>query len=690
MKKLKLFFTALLLLCCIGTATAHDFEVGGIYYNITDDTNKTIEVTYGGEYSDEYTGNVVIPKSVTYNGTTYSVTSIGNFAFYNCTGLTSITIPNSVTSIGNKAFSGCTGITSITIPNSVTSIGVWAFEGCTGITSITIPNSVTSIGYRAFYGTAWYNNQPDGVVYAGKVLYEYKGTMPSNTSITIKDGTLGIAGYAFYGCTGLTSIEIPNSVTSIGGVAFSYCSGLTSITIPNSVTSIEDWAFNGCTGLTSITIPNSVTSIGNNAFEDCKGLTSIKIPNSVTSIGENAFEGCTGLTSVVIPNSVTSIGGFTFYNCTGLTSIEIPNSVTSIGERAFEGCTGLKTVYNFSNLTFSKGSSYNGYVAYYADKVYNAPNGFIDGDFIWSENGDGMTLVGYLGNATELALPADYKGKSVTSIGDEAFYKCSGLTSIVIGNSVTSIGEKAFNGCSGLKTVYNFSNLTFSKGSSYNGYVAYYADKVYNAPNGFIDGDFIWSENEDGMTLAGYLGNATELTLPADYKGKSVTSIGDEAFRGCTGFTSIEIPNSVTSIGASAFEGCNNIEKLYIGSSVESIGDKAFTGCEKITEIKVALEKPIRGSADIFADAVYDNATLYIPNGTEQLYQKREPWNLFFYIAEMDFTGIDEVLDEVKSEPTVDASQNGEVQTIYDLNGRKVVTPKKGLYIIDGKKVLVK
>jgi hypothetical protein len=183
----------------------------------------------------------------------HGVTSIGNHAFWGCTGLTDITIPNSVTSIGARAFNRCTGLTSITIPNSVTSIGNYAFEVCTSLTSITIPNSVTSIGDSAFWG-----------------------------------------------CTGLTDITIRNSVTSIGNFAFGGCTNLTSITIPNSVTSIGAWAFSNCTGLTDITIPNSVTSIGERAFWSCTGLTSITIPNSVTSIGERAFDGCDQLEAVVI------------------------------------------------------------------------------------------------------------------------------------------------------------------------------------------------------------------------------------------------------------------------------------------------------------------------------------------------------------------------------------------------------
>ncbi len=273
--------------------------------------------------------DIVIPDN--YNRK--PVIAIKFSAFYRCTGLTSITIPNSVTSIMQKAFYGCTGLTSVTIPNSVTSIGDYTFYGCSGLTSITIPNSVTSIG-----------------------------------------------DYAFSYCIELTSVTIPNSVTSIGDYAFCDCTGLTSVTIPNSVTSIGEAAFDGCSGLTSVTIPNSVTSIGKAAFYRCTELTSIYytgdiaswcgiiglnnlmrndrtlyidgkelsgdlvIPNGVTSIGYGAFYDCSGLTSVTIGNSVTSIGEAAFCDCTGLTSITIPDSVTSIGEAAFYRCTGLTSI----------------------------------------------------------------------------------------------------------------------------------------------------------------------------------------------------------------------------------------------------------------------------------------------------------------------------------------------------------
>ncbi len=321
MKK-NILLTLIALMCAI-YAQAYDFKSGDLYYNITSYAEPyTVEVTYQKWWSsDNYKlTSVIIPATVTYNGKTYSVTSIGNEAFSWCTRLTSVTIGNSVTSIGKNAFFSCTGLTSVIIGNSVTSIGSSAFNGCTGFTSITIPNSVTSIGYGAFKGCT------------------------GLTSITIGNSVTSIGSSAFNGCTGLTSITIPNSVTSIGSWAFYGCTGFTSITIPNSVTSIGYGAFKGCTGLTSITIGNSVTSIGSSAFNGCTGFTSITIPNSVTSIGYSAFNGCTGLTSATIGNNVPSIGYSAFYGCTGLTSVTIGNSVTSIESRAFSGCTGLTAI----------------------------------------------------------------------------------------------------------------------------------------------------------------------------------------------------------------------------------------------------------------------------------------------------------------------------------------------------------
>ena len=264
MKKL---FTLLLALVATTALWAYDFEVDGIFYDIL--TNKTNEVEVTGG-STQYSGSVTIPATVTYNGTTYSVTSIGYSAFWYCSGLSSITIPYSVTSIVDMAFEGCSGLTSITIPNSVTEIGNRAFTDCSGLTS-PVYNAHCFAYMPTTYGGAY----------------------------TIPEGIKQIAGGAFYECKSLTSISIPNSVTSIGNEAFAWCSGLTSITIPNSVTSIGELAFEVCISLTSVTIPNSVTSIGWAAFNGCFGLTSVTIPNSVTSIGDYAFSSCESLKEVI-------------------------------------------------------------------------------------------------------------------------------------------------------------------------------------------------------------------------------------------------------------------------------------------------------------------------------------------------------------------------------------------------------
>ena len=329
-------------------AYAHDIEVanaqGKTIYYVWTNNNTELAVSFQGEYfdpySNEYSGDIVIPESVTYNGTTYSVTSIGYYAFYYCTGLISVTIPNSVTSIGSYAFQGCTGLTSVIIPNSVTIIDYAAFFECSSLTSVTIPNSVTYISNYAFCGCE------------------------SFTFVTIPNSVTDIESGVFMGCSGLTSVTIPNSVTSIGISAFSNCSGLTSVTIPNSVTKIGDKAFYKCSDLFSVTIQCSPTNIGNNIFDGCnyikeavfdcetitpllssiESLKKITINESVTKIGDKAFWCCSGLTSVTIPNSVTSIGNSAFSYCSGLNSVIIPKSVTSIGEQAFYKCSGLTSL----------------------------------------------------------------------------------------------------------------------------------------------------------------------------------------------------------------------------------------------------------------------------------------------------------------------------------------------------------
>ena len=648
----------ILLLFSSFSALAYDCKVDNIYYNLNNE-DKTASVTYMGLYTsdnkDAYVGNIIIPESTTYNGTTYSVTSIGNRAFHGCSGLTSVTIPNFVTSIGEYAFYYCSGLTSVTIPNSVTSIGYNAFADCSGLTSVTIPNSVTSIGSSAFSccsgltsvtvdknnGTYDSRDNCNAIIETStnKLIVGCNNTIIPNsvtaiseyaffrcsglTSVTIPNSVTSIGDGAFCDCTGLTFVSIPNSVTSIGYNTFYYCSGLTSVTIPNSITSIGDRAFEGCSGLTSVTIGNSVTTIGEFAFYGCSKITSVTIPNSVTSIGNYAFYNCSGLSSVTIPNSVTSIGYGAFANCSGLTSVTIPNSVTSISEFAFGGCSGLTSVtVDKNNGTYDSRDNCNAIIHTSTNKLIVGCNNTIIPNSVTSI-GDNAFLV--CSGLTSVTIP-----NSVTSIGKYAFYNCSGLTSVTIPNSVTSIGYGAFGGCSGLTSVtVDKNNGTYDSRDNCNAII----------------------ETSTNKLIVG----CKNTTIP-----NSVTSIGDRAFEGCSGLTSVTIGNSVTSIGDYAFTDCSGLTSVTIGNSVTSIGYDAFRGCSGLTKlVSLAVEPPICGRG-AFEKVDKTTCQLLVPEESINKYKTADQWKEFLYI--LGYDGVDDV--------SVD-SQDA-VYKVYNLQGVRV------------------
>ena len=295
-----------------------------LIYTITNEDQRQAKVS-GYKYEGEELQTLNIPATAIINGISYSVTSIGDDSFKDCSSLESVTIPNSVTSIGYRAFANCENLASVTIPNSVTSIGNRAFAYCENLASVTISINATSIGDDTFRGCGL-------------------------TSITIPNSVTSIGSHAFDSST-IESVEIGNSVTSIGSYAFNDCESLESITIPESVTSIGSHAFDNCISLESVIIGNGVTSIGSYAFTGCDVLESVTIGNSVTSIGSYAFNGCSFLDPLIIPNSVTSIGEHAFYECTCFDSVEIPNSVMSIGPSAFSGCSSLKSVEVGNSVT---------------------------------------------------------------------------------------------------------------------------------------------------------------------------------------------------------------------------------------------------------------------------------------------------------------------------------------------------
>ena len=332
MKYLFRFTLLLLALLLPTTVTAHDFYVNGIYYNIVN--GNEVSVTSSPNYN--YSGDVTIPATFTYDGTTYSVTSIGNAAFRSCTGLTSVNIPNSVTSIGEEAFCYCSGLTSITIGNSVTIIKDWAFCGCRSLANIDIPNSVTAFGYEVFIG-----------------------------------------------CSSLTSVTISNSVTCIGLSMFMDCESLTNVSIPNSVTTISPWAFKGCSSLVTINIPNSVTSIGELAFDGTAWFENQ--PDGLVYAGLVAYKYKGTMpsgTSINLRNGTLGIAGSAFSGCSELASVTIPTSVISIGYEAFSGCSNLNEVLNYiidpSRVYLSENAFYLSESWRYALRTLYVPAGSLD------------------------------------------------------------------------------------------------------------------------------------------------------------------------------------------------------------------------------------------------------------------------------------------------------------------------
>ena len=572
---LRTLVTALLLMISISVC-AIEFDVDGIYYNVTSETDLTVEVIAGG-----YTGDIVIPESVTCDDITYQVTSIGDQAFLACRNLTSVVIPEGVLEIGSKAFQFCNKLTTVSIPNSVITIGASAFYSCTSLTSITIPQSVTSIGEKSFYNC---KSLVTITVEEGNKVYDSRDNC--NALIETDSNTL------LLGCS---NSVIPEGITFISDNAFYSNSNLTSITLPQSLVSIGVASFMGCRGLTSLVIPANVTTIGNQAFQNCTGLITItcnaETPPTVyvytfsnvdTNIPVYVPDGCvqayqedsywSEFTNIVAPVSNFEVGDI-YYNVVNDNDVEIISgdaqyigdivipvsvvyenvtyNVVSISSTAFSGCSGITSItceatepIAVDGATFTDiDKNIPVYVPEGCAEVYQTTsywseftnivalvsNFEVDGIYYNVVNDNEVEVIsGSTQYTGDIEIPSSvvYNNVrySVVSINATAFTNCTGLTTINIPMGVTAIEEFTFAGCTGL----------------------------------------------------------TAVSIP-----ESVATIGESAFNGCTSLASAVIPNGVTSIGNSAFNGCSGLTAMTISSSVTQIGSYAFKGCTGLLSIKV-------------------------------------------------------------------------------------------------------
>ena len=495
------------------------------------------------------------------------IASIGQYAFYNCSGLRgNLVIPDSVTSIGEKAFSGCGFDGTLTLSANLTSLGWGTFSGCTGFGgNLIIPDSVTSIGDYAFKGCSGFGGN---LIIPGSVTsiegYAFEGCSGISGGLVIPASVTTIGKYAFRGCTGLNGkliIETGEEKT-IGECAFSGCSKLSGVELGNGITSIGYSAFEGCSGMSGgLVIPASVITINNNAFYECTGLDgklTIEVGEAKT-IGEHAFSGCSKLSGVELGNGITSIGYCAFYRCTGFDgNLIIPDSVTSIGCSAFSRCTGL-----VGNLVIP----------------------------------DSVTSIGAFAFDGCSKLSGVEFGNGITSIGNYAFSDCSGMSGgLVIPASVTTIGEYAFEGCTGLdgKLIveaenigqYAFRNCNKLSSVELGAGVMSIGDAAFCECAG-LRGDLVIPDN---VTSIGRSAFANCSKLSGVEWGASITSIGDFAFSGCSGMSGgLVIPASVTTIGVGAFERCTGLDgKLTIEvGEAKTIGERAFSGCSKLSGVEL-------------------------------------------------------------------------------------------------------
>ena len=641
MEKLRTLFISMALLLCSIIVNAHDFEVDGIYYNITSTTDLTVSVTYKGNnyQSAVYNGSVIIPSTVIYDDNTYNVTSIGDMAFYRCESLENISVPLSIMSIGNRAFQHCISLKDIMIPKAVAEIGANAFLTCTGLESI--------------------------VVDADNAIYDSRDNC--NAIIDKSTNTLLI---------GCQNTLIPSTIKAIGSRAFSYMPFKT-IKIPESVEQIEKYAFQG-SSIESITIPNSVTVIGGGAFSGCKNLKEISLPNNLNIIQSNTFMNCINLLEIIIPEKVIEIGSKAFWGCSSLTCFDSGDNLNTINNSAFNNCTNLVHVIIGKEVVAIP--SFN-----------NCPleSIIVDKENKTFDSRDNCnSIITTSTNTLILGCQNTIIPNSVTCIGASSFSNCKGLTSIVIPLSVTNIDNGAFSGCTNLSNAYLYSNLDLNSANFPE------TTKLHLTlnDNDKIDFDASIANTYADLTYNRELaaGKYGTIMLPFIPDAESLDNFAFFALSSVDGntliFDEVQSPEANTPY----------LYRLRSGKEATKITGDETTILSTIASPNISGWETIGSFSNQTIDCSAGDAYYYAINANDNMLYNVvsklnvKPYRAYFKGAMLSASKL--IIRTADNETTmIDAVEVEDLAPIYyDLSGRQVVGPSKGIYIKNGKKVVVK
>lgn len=579
----------------------YTYEGQTLTYTVIDETAKTCETKAGDSKKragNNVSGHLIIPEDASDGISNYKVLNIGRCSFAGCD-LESVNINNSISSIGDYAFYDCYNLTSISIPSSVISIGSEAFEDCSHLVKAEYASIEHLCGIQ-------FGNSTANPLYYAKHLYINGNEI---TKIVIPSTVTAVGNCVFVNCEYLTDVQISSTVSNIGCEAFFQCKGITSINIPSSVVAIGQYAFYGCTRLSSLILSNSITSIDECTFYGCSSLTAVDIPSSVMSIGKYAFYNCFRLNSLNISNGVTYIDDFAFSNCSALESVVIPQSVESIGEKAFYNYSAGGVV-DITSLSLTPPRCKNGLPFYYSKGcTLYVPDVAVDAykvadywkvieNVVGIKSFQAITISGlhYIINLFQHTATVSYAEQNSLS-------NYEGMQSVVIPETVeyegesytvTGIGEEAFNNCWGIKSVTLPSTL-----------------------------------QSIGKLAFGYCTSLRSVVIPDE-----VTVIDDEAFTGCSALASVTIGSSVETIGDYAFFGCTGLSSINVPESVKNIGENAFMGVHWINEVHAESDVPAEAPVSAFSTNAYRNATLVVPDGALSTYKSHPTWSNFLAIRE--------------------------------------------------------